>query len=89
MQSTRRGVVYVVTNDPVPDGNAVLAYRNDGAGNLSPLPDLPFKTGGTGYATQHVLPHFGPFDLDQNLMLSANGSRLFTTNGGSELDRRF
>lgn len=84
MQSTRRGVVYVVTNDPVPDGNAVLAYRNDGAGNLSPLPDLPFKTGGTGYATQHVLPHFGPFDLDQNLMLSANGSRLFATNGGSD-----
>jgi hypothetical protein len=29
MQSTRPGVIYVVTNDPVPDGNAVLAYRND------------------------------------------------------------
>ena len=60
MQSTRRGVVYVVTNDPVPNGNAVLAYRNDDAGNLSPLRDSPFKTGGTGYATKHVLPHFGP-----------------------------
>jgi hypothetical protein len=29
MQSTRHGVIYVVTNDSVPDGNAVLAYRND------------------------------------------------------------
>lgn len=83
-QSTRHGVVYVVTNDPVPNGNAILAYRNDGNGNLTPLPGSPFRTGGTGYITQHSLPHFGPFDLDQNLMLSADGNRLFATNGGSD-----
>jgi hypothetical protein len=29
MQSTRHGVIYVATNDSVPDGKAVLAYRND------------------------------------------------------------
>ena len=62
----------MVTNDPVPNGNAVLTYLNGGAENLSPLPGSPFKTNGTGYTTKHVLPHFGPFDLDQNLMLSAS-----------------
>jgi hypothetical protein len=51
MQSGWHGVLYVVTNDPVPDGKAVLAYRNDGEGNLSPLPGSPFRTG-TGYATR-------------------------------------
>jgi hypothetical protein len=84
MHSTRCGVVYVVTNDPVPNGNAVLTYLNDGVGNLSPLRGSPFKTNGTGYTTKHVLPHFGPFDLDQNLMLSADTHRLFVTNGGSD-----
>ena len=84
MHSTRHGVVYVVTNDPVPNGNAVLTYLNDGAANLSPLPSSQFNTNGTGYTTKHVLPHFGPFDPDQNLMLSADAHRLFVTNGGSD-----
>ena len=47
------------------------------------MPGSPFKTSGTGCTTKHVLPHFGPFDLDQNLMLSADAHRLFVTNGGS------
>lgn len=60
-----------------------MAMRlNDGAENLSPLPGSPFKTNGTGYTTKHALPHFGPFDLDQNLMLPADAHRLFVTNGG-------
>ena len=58
MHSTRRGVVYVVTG-PVPNGNAVLTYLNDGAANLSPLPGSPFKTNGTGYTTKHVLRILG------------------------------
>ena len=53
MHSTRRGPVYLVTNDPIPNGNAVPTYVNDGAGNLSPLPGSPFKTNGTGYTTKH------------------------------------
>jgi hypothetical protein len=84
MHSTRRDVVYVVTNDQVPNGNAVPTYLNDGAANLSPLPGSPFKTNATGCTTKHVLPHFGPFDLDQNLMLSADAHRLFVTNGDSD-----
>ena len=61
----KEGVVYVVSNDPVEGGNAILAYRNNGTGHLSPLPGSPVRTGGTGYATKIALPHFGPFDLDQ------------------------
>lgn len=80
----RSGVVYVVSNDPVKDGNAVLAYRNDGHGNLTPLPGSPFRTGGTGYATKHELPHFGPFDSDQNLVATPDRRRVFATNGGSD-----
>ncbi|MBX9787818.1 MAG: lactonase family protein [Pirellulales bacterium] len=80
----RSGVVYVVSNDPVKDGNAVLAYRNDGLGNLTPLPGSPFRTGGTGYATKHELPHFGPFDSDQNLVATPDRRRVFATNGGSD-----
>jgi hypothetical protein len=56
MHSTRRGVICVVTNDPVPNGNAVLTYLNDGVGNLSPLRGSPFKTNGTAYTTKHVRP---------------------------------
>lgn len=80
----RSGVVYVVSNDPVDDGNAVLAYRNDGHGNLTPLPGSPFRTGGTGYASRHELPHFGPFDSDQNLVATPDRRRVFATNGGSD-----
>jgi hypothetical protein len=65
MHSTRRGAVGVVTNAPVPNGNAVVTDLNDGAANLSPLLGPPFKTYGTGYTTKHVLPHFGPLDLDR------------------------
>lgn len=81
------GVVYVVSNDPVPNGNAILGYRRDHEGNLTPLPGSPFLTGGMGYATKEKelgLPHFGPFDLDQNIIVNSERSRLFATNGGSD-----
>lgn len=81
---TTADVVYVVGNDPVVGGNAVLAYLSDGRGNLTPLPGSPFKTGGTGYATNYNLPHFGPFDLDQNIVTTPDNSRVFVTNGGSD-----
>ncbi|GJL75232.1 hypothetical protein [Nitrosomonas sp.] len=80
-------VVYVVSNDPVKSGNAILGYRRDQSGNLVPLPGSPFLTGGKGYATKEKefgLPHFGPFDLDQNIIVNNEQTRLFATNGGSD-----
>ncbi len=81
------GVVYVVSNDPIVNGNAILGYRRDHNGNLTLLPGSPFPTGGKGYATieeEFGLPHFGPFDLDQNIIVNAERTRLFATNGGSD-----
>lgn len=85
--SNLEGVVYVVSNDPVDNGNAILGYRRDHAGSLTPLPGSPFLTGGKGYATKEKefgLPHFGPFDLDQNIIVNSEHTRLFATNGGSD-----
>ena len=53
-------------------------------GNLTPLPGSPFATGGAGYATDIDLPHFGLFDLDQNIIANPGGTLLFSTNGGSD-----
>ncbi len=80
-------IVYVVSNDPVEKGNAILAFKSDQDGNLTPLSGSPFLTGGKGYATkekEYGLPHFGPFDLDQNIIINQERTRLFATNGGSD-----
>ncbi len=40
----RAGLVYVVSNDPVASGNAILGYRRDASGSLTPLSGSPFPT---------------------------------------------
>ena len=80
-------IIYVVSNDPVENGNSILAYKRDQDGNLTPLSGSPFLTSGKGYATkekEYGLPHFGPFDLDQNIIFNQEKTRLFATNGGSD-----
>jgi len=49
-----KGVVYVLANIPGENANSVLAYRNDGNGNLTQIPGSPFLTGGKGVST--VIP---------------------------------
>lgn len=77
-------VVYTLTNDPVINGNAVAAFHQREDGSLAPLEGSPFPTGGMGWKTHFTLPHFGPFDMDQSIVLSADKKRLFTVNGGSD-----
>ena len=80
--SNLEGVVYVVSNDPVDNGNAILGYRRDHAGSLTPLPGSPFLTGGKGYATKEKefgLPHFGPFDLGSNAIFPQEGWSVLIT----------
>lgn len=77
-------IVYTLINDPVANGNAVAAFRQHEDGSLAPLEASPFATGGMGWKTKYQLPHFGPFDLDQAITLSANKKRLFAVNGGSD-----
>lgn len=80
----RGTVVYTLTNDPDANGNAVAAFRQRDDGSLVPLDGSPFSTGGTGWKTHFKLPHFGPFDLDQAIILSPDKKRLFAVNGGSD-----
>lgn len=77
---TREHVLYVETNDQTPGNNAVLAYRiNPRDGSLSLLGTFPTKgTGGDDAAD--VL---GPFDHDQELIVSRDQKFLFAINGGS------
>lgn len=79
-----RMVVYTLTNDPVINGNAVVAFHQCEDGSLVPLDGSPFPTGGMGWKTHFTLPHFGPFDMDQSIVLSVDKKRLFTVNGGSD-----
>jgi len=77
---TRQHVLYVETNDQAPGNNAVLAYRiNPKNGSLSLLGTFPTRgTGGDDSAD--VL---GPFDHDQELVVSKDQKFLFAINGGS------
>lgn len=77
-------VIYTMTNDPVADGNAIIAFLQRADGSLEPLKGSPFATGGAGWRTEGALPHFGPFDLDQPITLSEDKKRLFAVNGGSD-----
>ncbi len=75
------GVVYVESNIPAPNGNSILAYSRDEAGNLTPLPGSPFATGGAGVGSAQ--PAAGQFDSDQNVIINPEGTLLFAVNSGS------
>jgi 6-phosphogluconolactonase (cycloisomerase 2 family) len=79
--SGRPRVVYVGANDPTSGLNRVLAYAQAPDGTLSPLAGSPFATGGTGVSNPAQV--LGPDDTDQDVVLSADKSRLFAVNGGS------
>jgi 6-phosphogluconolactonase (cycloisomerase 2 family) len=70
-------IVYAESNSPA--GNAILSFKNDGSGRLTFLNSTP--AGGTGvYDPSFAL---GPFDSDQNLLVSRKRSLLFAVNSGS------
>jgi 6-phosphogluconolactonase len=67
-----RKAVFVMTNSTTAGANAVLAFRRDGQGNLTPAGS--FGTSGTGAAG---------LGSQGALTLSDNGRWLFAVNGGS------
>jgi 6-phosphogluconolactonase (cycloisomerase 2 family) len=71
-------VVYTETNDTT---NAVLAFRRDDSGQLTPVRGSPFATGGKGV----IDPTFklGPFDTDQEVVVDRDRRLLFAVNAGS------
>jgi len=70
-------IVYVESNQTT--GNSILAFRNNGFGNLSLFGSWP--AGGIGVFD----PTFGkgPFDADQQLQISPDRKLLFAVNSGS------
>ena len=71
--------VFVETNSPIADDNAVLAFRRDAEGGLHEIGK--FTTGGTG---QVNLPKvIGPDDSSQEVVASSDGRFLFAVNQGS------
>ncbi|MBV8592594.1 MAG: beta-propeller fold lactonase family protein [Acetobacteraceae bacterium] len=71
-------VLYTETNDI---SNAILAFRRDDQGRLTPLPGSPFPAGGKGV----IDPSFklGPPDADQQVVVDRNRRLLFAVNSGS------
>ena len=74
-------VVYVISNDYHEDANAVLAYRRNADGTLTPLPGSPFPMHGAGLGNPKQV--LGPDDTDDPLVVSDDGRLLFAVNGGS------
>jgi len=70
--------VYTQTND---SPNAIVGFRRDQLGNLSPVPGSPFATGGTGVFDPAGI--LGPFDADQQLAIDRDRFLLFAVNAGS------
>jgi hypothetical protein len=76
-----RHVLYVESNDARPNTNSILAYGIADDGSLRQIPGSPFATGGTGIVDSSFA--LGPFDNDQQLVLSRNQDTLFAVNSGS------
>jgi 6-phosphogluconolactonase (cycloisomerase 2 family) len=74
-------VLYLQTNNFNGNQNAVLAYRMDGAGNLTQITGSPFMTNGSGVGNPAQI--LGPSDSDYELRRSSDGNYLLAVNSGS------
>jgi 6-phosphogluconolactonase (cycloisomerase 2 family) len=72
-------VVYMESNQA--SGNAIMAFRRDASGKLTPIPGSPFSTGGTGTMPTFAL---GPFDSDQEIVVNPDKTLLFAVNASSD-----
>jgi 6-phosphogluconolactonase (cycloisomerase 2 family) len=70
-------VVYAESNST--GGNSILSFQNDGSGALRFLSSTP--AGGIGVFDSSFA--LGPFDSDQNLLVSRDRGLLFAVNSGS------
>jgi DNA-binding beta-propeller fold protein YncE len=74
-------IVYLESNQFGDNENAILAYYDDGSGELKPLPGSPFKTGGAGVGNPEQI--LGPDDQETPLAFSKDKKFLFAVNPGS------
>ncbi len=78
-QTAHKKYLYIQTNDIREGQNAVLGYVRQDDGTLVPHPGNPFYTGGTGI-NNDTHGKLGPHDNDTPLIISQDGTRLFTVN---------
>ncbi len=74
-------VLYVESNLTAAGQNSILAYDIASDGSLHAKARSPYLTGGTGFFDASYA--LGPFDNDQNIILSPDRSVLYAINGGS------
>jgi hypothetical protein len=79
---TPQNLVYVMSNITATGQNSVQGFVNDGLGNLTPLSGSPYATGGTGVGPASDGTDF-QWDSDQEIMVNAAGTLLFSVNGHS------
>jgi 6-phosphogluconolactonase (cycloisomerase 2 family) len=72
-------IVYVETNDK--NQNAVIAYQNNGDGQLKQLPGGPFLTGGNGF--DHSIQTLWANASDNEVIISNDHKFLLAVNSGS------
>lgn len=77
--------VYTETDNANPGQNAVIAYAQNGSGQLTEIGS--YNTGGTGVANPQGL--LGPDDSDKEVIASPNGQFVFAVNQGSNTVAEF
>jgi DNA-binding beta-propeller fold protein YncE len=75
-----KSYVYVESNIGAAGQNYILAFESD-RGQLTPLPNSPFLTGGTGVFDTSL--KLGPFDSDHEVIFNSDHTLLFAVNSGS------
>ena len=73
-------IVYVCTNNPNANKNAILAYHRENDGSLTLL--ASYATEGTGVGNPGQI--IGPNDADRDLIVSADKKFLYCVNPGSD-----
>ncbi len=80
--SAQGNYVYINSNLGRPNGmNSVVAFKNDGFGNLSQVPGSPFLTQGSGVFDPHGI--LNPTDADQQVLVNPQGTFLYAVNSHS------
>ena len=74
-------IIYIQTNNYQKSMNAIIAYRNNGDGNLKSFLGGPFYTAGSGIANPRYVA--GPNESDGEIRISNDKKFLLTVNSGS------
>jgi 6-phosphogluconolactonase (cycloisomerase 2 family) len=81
--AAQTNAVYVQSNISSNGGNSILGFGNDGVGNLTPLPNSPYLTHGTGWGLPHGQKLGIQNDSDDQIVINAAKKLLFTVNAFS------